>query len=767
MSSVKFMAYVSRIDPVIEETKCKINDTIKNFNQIKKESLEGQSLREFLETTETKNLLMLEKGSQLKSKNIRRIHSSLLKSSIQQHRILVDREKEYIPVVNKLLREYRRKIFSGNFSLLQKPKQKQNLNKMKSELENLLKNHEIIDNSEYTVYNTYFGNADIDKESRQVSLENVLNKVTDKLFNMTKNVLTENGVEVNEEILQSKIISMQEEDESDKEPSEPPKPLSKDKLPSDSTIFKAKAFETERKRLQEEQRNTNLKDFYIDKNSNKQESNKSMEEVSQVTEENLENYIEKLDEEVEVPQIFNENEKIHRPNKSLFKIKLKKKPRNIDELSETLNNQREERERLANEKAKRDEVEKQKMLEKEKERKERERIENERKERERIENERIENERKERERIENEKIEREQREREEREREEKAKLDLEQLKSSELEKIKEESIVESEDKNSMEQEHIFKSESNREENTEIKNIPIVQQVPETPIEIKEDIPESIKSEKESKVESEKEDLVESDPKTDLESGILFTTEPRNMNELNPDNSTLLHEDETKLNSLLMSKVSEDQGKTEPILESQEIEEGGDMIDEMINEKKEGEDEEEEIKEEILEELSKEELFKEEPKEEPPKEEPPKEELPKEEILDEPPKEEPPKEEPKVESEEEIKEEPEEKSEEEIKEEPEDEPKEESKEESKKDSESDSDSDSDSDISGVKDSELSNMLENAESLPRDENDDIDNEIEDFTKFNSLIGRNGEVIDLTRQNSKVDDEASLAKVNSINK
>lgn len=740
MSSVKFMAYVSRIDPVIEETKSKINRTVANFNQIKKESLEGQSLREFLETTGTKDLLMLEKGSQLKSKNIRRIHSSLLKSSIQQHRILVDREKEYVPVVNKLLREYRRKIFSGNFSLLQKPKQKQNLNKMKSELENLLKNHEIMDNSEYTVYNTYFGNADIDKDQQQVSLENVLNKVTDKLFKMTKTVLTENGVEVNEDILQSKIISMQEDQEDSDD--DPPRAQNKDKLPTDSAIFKAKAFENERKRLQEQQTDTDLKEFYMDKSRSERQDDKGEPvegEEAEQEEQDLEEYIENLESEEEVPQMFNENEKMQKHNNSLFRLKLKKKSRDIDELAKTLNNQREEREKEAKRKEDLERIERERNEREEKERRERE----EREKREREERQERE-ERERREKEEREKQEREDRERREAEQREREKEN--QLKAVELEKIKEESVMESEDKNSTEVQNIFMSESqkgresemakDRPEETEpiTETVPVVHQQPEAPLELRENLTESVEVESSKKSEKapskedsvkQEENLGESDPKTELESGVLFDTESRVLKEVNPEQSNLLEEKETKGNSLLISKLSQEsvdeeseQAEMPKAPEQSAIEKFGESEVEKSAEEEPKQSIEPVVKEE-------QDSAKSVEQERPP---------------------EPVPEEPKEESE---------KSEEELKEESE-----ESKKESEKSSEKSEESESI--ISGVEDSELSNALENAESLPRDENDKDDQELEDFTKFNSLIGRNGEVIDLTRQNSKVDDEQSLAKV-----
>lgn len=95
MSSVKFMAYLSRLDPLMGEVKGKIGEVKDTFNNIKHESLEGLDLREFLEKMDNRHLMMMEKGSNLKNRNFKAICRALLKTDVSQHRMLTDREKEY------------------------------------------------------------------------------------------------------------------------------------------------------------------------------------------------------------------------------------------------------------------------------------------------------------------------------------------------------------------------------------------------------------------------------------------------------------------------------------------------------------------------------------------------------------------------------------------------------------------------------------------------------------------------------------------------
>lgn len=187
-------------------------------------------------------------------------------------------------MVNKKLRRFREKVFSGDFSILKKPKLNRNLEKMKQELQGLLKNHTHLENSEYTVYNTYFGNAEIDNQEKKVSLENVLNRVTDKLFKLTKNMLTK-PKQPQQDLLRSKISSFKEEFQ----PSSPRSSQNlrkitsnsqlseaagqtrttgmlgekKNIMPTDSVIIKARKFDEEHQKIKNTPRETDLKKFYL------------------------------------------------------------------------------------------------------------------------------------------------------------------------------------------------------------------------------------------------------------------------------------------------------------------------------------------------------------------------------------------------------------------------------------------------------------------------------------------------------------------------
>ncbi len=193
ISCLKLMAYIHEIDPIFTEIKELIKTNRNILMTIKRDQIQGRKHEEFTNQAPLQLISFLERGSTLNDKNSKQLHRMLLNTDIHYYKILSKRKQEKIPQVRRLIRELRSKIFDDNFTLF-KGAQSKNISNLHKELEKIFGRFDNLKNSDYIILNTYFKNYDTNHQ-RELSMQNVLSKVTNKLIHMVNNVLSVNEEE--------------------------------------------------------------------------------------------------------------------------------------------------------------------------------------------------------------------------------------------------------------------------------------------------------------------------------------------------------------------------------------------------------------------------------------------------------------------------------------------------------------------------------------------------------------------------------------------
>ena len=207
ISCIRMISYLDQIDPKFTDIKKLLKKTRDILNTIKKQKIQGKKHENFINRSSTKVMSFLDRGTSLKDNHCKKIMRELLMSNKDQYKMINLRKNEHIPHIKKLIRNLSAKIFSEKFSLFS-DKQNKNMENLQRELEKIFGRYNNLKNSDYFILNTVFQNYD-SRNNNELSMDNVLDKVSSKLLNMVDNVL---GGEESSEDEEDMIIEDVEEE---------------------------------------------------------------------------------------------------------------------------------------------------------------------------------------------------------------------------------------------------------------------------------------------------------------------------------------------------------------------------------------------------------------------------------------------------------------------------------------------------------------------------------------------------------------------------
>lgn len=191
LSCVKLMSYLGEIDPIYTEIKQLINEQRDTITKVKRDKITGRLQEDFNNQINMGMVNFLEKGSSLNDTNSKHLLRLLLNTDPRYYKMLTERKAEYVPHVRRLIRNLRERIFNEKFSIL-KGKESRNIENLKQELEKIFDKYANLENSDYFLLNACFKNAEVNADN-ELTIDNVLDKVTNKIVGLVNKVLLEDS----------------------------------------------------------------------------------------------------------------------------------------------------------------------------------------------------------------------------------------------------------------------------------------------------------------------------------------------------------------------------------------------------------------------------------------------------------------------------------------------------------------------------------------------------------------------------------------------
>lgn len=191
-STAKLLSYIKEIDPIIAETKSKIQKRRDCFLASRKQALKGENAESFSSQTTAPMTNFLENGSALFSTNGSAIKRKLLGLSVERYGQLEERSMDYCPVVRALIARLRKVIFNANFSLAKNADQ-ESLEKVREDIDRIFKDFQNLNHSQVIILDTFFNNLDgVGVQGKSVQVNSVLDNVSKKLLNIVDKALQTN-----------------------------------------------------------------------------------------------------------------------------------------------------------------------------------------------------------------------------------------------------------------------------------------------------------------------------------------------------------------------------------------------------------------------------------------------------------------------------------------------------------------------------------------------------------------------------------------------
>lgn len=192
-STAKLLSYIQEIDPIISETKQKIQKQREAFLTSRRAHAKGDKSEAFSSQTTAPMTNFLENGSTLFSTNGSTIRRKLLFLSTDSYGRTENRSMDYYPIVRALISRLKKVIFTPGFSLAKKEDQF-SIENAKEDLNKIFKEYNNLDYSQIAILDTFFNNAERSTIGRNsIEVNNVFENASKKLMSVF-----DKGLQINE-----------------------------------------------------------------------------------------------------------------------------------------------------------------------------------------------------------------------------------------------------------------------------------------------------------------------------------------------------------------------------------------------------------------------------------------------------------------------------------------------------------------------------------------------------------------------------------------